>query len=484
LILCLLTWLDHPGSTAARYLVLKSPLAAAFGFPESASADHPPSRDERRILRSLRRDLTERGCAATLRKWIRHPAFSPACNDHDVQRCGQLLDVAREYDARSPARPSDFATHVRKRRIERPGGSSVRVMTIHASKGLEFEAVILLELDAAQGGRGDVILSGPDGMPRIVPSKKDAPFLGMEELVLAQVSADFMEELSVLYVGMTRARSFLDIILGEGTRAPLAILLRRALQADADRVMEDCDGLTMRESDGARGRGGLAMDRTDPGIAGSAAGAAEAGFGPFTGRAGHATPSGGDDCGPLNIPGILAPANRVAMLRGELVHAWLRQISWIGDGLPESTALVKSTAALATGLARADVVGWAGNVIGEVKTPGTELHRALTKPDATGLGRIELWRERDFAVLREANGRLQLLNGTFDRVVLWRDEDGKALRADIMDFKTDRFSSAEERAAIESRHAPQLAAYREAILLLCPGLDAQAVTASLVFVTA
>jgi ATP-dependent exoDNAse (exonuclease V) beta subunit len=321
-------------------------------------------------------------------------------------------------------------------------------------------------------------------MPRIVPSKKDAPFLGMEELVGTQASADFMEELSVLYVGMTRARSFLDIVLREGTKAPLAILLRRALQVDADRVVEEFDGLTMRESDETRGRGGLAMDRTDPGIAASTAGTAMTAIAPFTGRPGHATPSGNDDGGTLNVPGILTPANRVAMQRGELVHAWLRQVSWLEDGLPEHTALVKSTADLATGLARTDVADWARNVISEMKLPGTGLHHALTKPDAADSGTIELWRERAFAVLREANGRLQLLNGTFDRVMLWRDRDGKALRAQILDFKTDRFSSAEELAAMESRYAPQLAAYREAICLLCPGLDAQAVTASLVFVTA
>jgi ATP-dependent exoDNAse (exonuclease V) beta subunit len=53
-----------------------------------------------------------------------------------------------------------------------------------------------------------------------------------------------------------------------------------------------------------------------------------------------------------------------------------------------------------------------------------------------------------------------------------------------MDFKTDRFSSAEERAAVESRYAPQLDAYREALLLLCPELERRTVSASLVFVTA
>ena len=36
----------------------------------------------------------ERGYATVVREWIRHPAFSAACSDHDLQRCEQLLEVA------------------------------------------------------------------------------------------------------------------------------------------------------------------------------------------------------------------------------------------------------------------------------------------------------------------------------------------------------------------------------------------------------
>ena len=66
--------------------------------------------------------------------------------------------------------------------------------------------------------------------------------------------------------------------------------------------------------------------------------------------------------------------------------------------------------------------------------------------------------------------------------MLWRDANGKPLRAEIADFKTDRFSSPQERTAIETRYAPQLAAYREALCLLCPGLDKASVATALTFV--
>ena len=481
LILALLTCLDHPGHTAARHLVLASPVAIAFGFPTTIRADDKQRLPEWHIFRDLRRSLMDRGCAAVMREWIRHPAFATHCNDHDLLRCEQLLDVAREFDARGAVRPSELVAHVRTRRVERPGGSGVRVMTIHASKGLEFEAVILLELDAAQGGGSEPSLGIFEGKLQVVPSKKHAGFLGMEAMLETQARQDFMEELSVLYVGMTRARSFLDIVLRENSKASPARLLRHALQVDAERSVEQFSGITMRECDEASGRATQAPV-ADPGIATAPPGDHVRGDAPtFPGRATHATPSSREEGGIARVANILKRDRRAAMQRGELIHAWLRQISWIEDGLPDAESLMNSTAELAAGLDRAEVASWVQRLMAEAKKSGTDLHRALTKPRVANGETIELWRERAFAVPRNSQGRPEILSGAFDRATLWRDANGKPLRAQIVDFKTDRFSSAEERAAIEARYAPQLAAYGEAIALLCPGLDRASVETTLVF---
>ena len=484
IILDLLAWLDHPGHTAARHLVLHSPLAVAFGFSTTLPADAAAISDERRVLRDLRRHLLGHGYAATLRRWIRHAAFSSACSDHDLLRCEQLLEMAREFDPHGPSRPSDFAAHVRTRRIEQPGGSGVRVMTIHASKGLEFETVILLELDAAQGGSGDAIVNGPDGTLRIVPAKKHAAFMHMEALVEKQIAQDFMEELSVLYVGMTRARSFLDIVLRKDSKALLARLLRRALPADSDRVVEDCDGISMRESDEKRGRAASAVETADKGISTSAAADTASAVRAFAGRVMHATPSARSERGMVNVAGILAPANRAAMRRGELVHALLAQMAWLEDGLPEPVTLLRSAPEIVRDFEPGRAAEIARSLLAEAQAPGTELHRAFAKVPVHAGENLELWRERRFAVLDESGPRAELLTGSFDRVVLWRDAAGNPLRAMIVDFKTDRFSSAEERVQIEARHAPQLEAYRKALCLLCPGLKARDVEASLTFVRA
>ena len=475
-ILGMLTWLDHPGNTAAHHLVTKSPLAAVFGFTGESANDA-------NLARELRRRIMERGYATVLREWIRHSAFPAACSDHDLQRCEQLLEIAREFDAHGPGRLSEFVAHVRARRIERPGGSGVRVMTIHVSKGLEFEAVILVDIDAQSGGHGTPILHDPDGTFHIVPSKEQSPLMGLDDLVQRNIREDFIEELSVLYVAMTRARSFLDIVLRDTAKTPVATLLRAALSpVGEDGVAEEFAGAPFRAETKAPAHAGTVPEDCDPGVAGNVS-VENAALTPAFGRTVHVTPSGTGERGSISIAHILSPVNRAAMRRGELIHEWLRQIAWIEDGLPDAESWIASATEAARDTDRRDIAAWARGLATEAQTTGTKLHRALSRPAAGAGETIELWRERRFAVVRGNEGRNEVVSGSFDRVVLWRDADGKAIRAEIVDFKTDRFDSPQERAQIEARYAPQLAAYRDALRLLCPELDERTVSASLVFVS-
>ena len=53
------------------------------------------------------------------------------------------------YEANAAPRVRDFVQLVQQKRIERPQAAKIRVMTVHQSKGLEFDAVILPELEGA-----------------------------------------------------------------------------------------------------------------------------------------------------------------------------------------------------------------------------------------------------------------------------------------------------------------------------------------------
>lgn len=458
LILSLLTYLDHPGHTAARYHLLSSPLRAVFGIPGGADANGRPGPGEQAALAALRRALMTRGMAETIREWVRAEPFAALCTEHDRARCEQLLELAREWDRRpSAALLSRFVGHVRNRRMERQGGSAVRIMSIHASKGLEFEAVILLELDARQGNHGEPSVMEHDGAPQLLPSKDEAGILELEELYERKMSEEFMGELSVLYVGMTRARSRLDIVLRDQSSAPIAQLLRAGLRPEgAEPAVERFEGITARECDEAGGRNAVPVPG-DPGIAQAPFPAPAAGA--FV-RATYATPSGREAGGTLTAAGILTSPNREGMRRGERVHGWLAQIGWLEEAEP--------------------VLAGAGpeavRLLERMRDPQSALHRIFAKPPGPD---VELWRERRFAVLDTAEGGAELLTGMFDRVTLWRDPGGTARRAEIVDFKTDRFATEEDRARLEERYRPQLAAYIKALRLLLPGLEEAQITARL-----
>jgi ATP-dependent exoDNAse (exonuclease V) beta subunit len=83
---------------------------------------------------------------------------------------------------------------------------AVRVMTIHASKGLEFPVVALFGLDVPARGRGGVsVLWDDDGEPRARFGKKGESY-GYDELVPAEEQMGQHERMRLLYVGATRAR--------------------------------------------------------------------------------------------------------------------------------------------------------------------------------------------------------------------------------------------------------------------------------------
>ena len=58
-----------------------------------------------------------------------------------------------------------------------------------------------------------------------------------------------------------------------------------------------------------------------------------------------------------------------------------------------------------------------------------EIRRALTRPP----GNVNLWREKRFEVVIGN----RWVSGAFDRVVVSRDQNGKALEATVLDFKSD-----------------------------------------------
>ena len=476
-VLSMLTWLDHPGHTLACEHVKRSGVTEVFGFAESVREHTLSGRHHVAIMR--------RGLASVIAHWIKHPAFRQRSTIHDQVRTEQLVELARRWDAAGGERLSGFVAQVRSQRVEHPASSRVRVMTIHGSKGLEFEAVILADLESGGGG-GDgprlaVSMTSPDEAPTVtlIPTAEDAELLGLQTEYECFQQNKFEEDLSVLYVALTRAKSFLDVVLpvDDKPKPALSAIVREqwGWHEAGEHLIDECPAL------------GEIRHHTHETLIGPDAGIGSRDIGLTLGnlqtvprRMESITPSGQEGAGVVKLGQILSIGNAPALERGTAVHALLSRIEWI-DGLP---ALDQWIASIPNHEATPEACRIAARELHprlcKAKDKLTEVFNPqlwLDRWKADGVMRLEVWRERRFAAIVNHD----LMNGSFDRVVLGYDSAGTRVRAQILDFKTDRITTDAEREERRAYYQPQLTAYIQALHHLT-GLPESAIQAELVWI--
>jgi len=131
----------------------------------------------------------------------------------------KLLGLANRFEAQEGRELRGFLDHV-AHRSDAPGGAepeapigegqdAVRLMSIHAAKGLEFPVVCLADLGRKPTtARPDLLVDGPrlglrlarlDGSPGV-------PTLHYSQLLEERLEAEALEEQRIVYVALTRAR--------------------------------------------------------------------------------------------------------------------------------------------------------------------------------------------------------------------------------------------------------------------------------------
>jgi len=224
------------------------------------------------------RDLVEdRGLAEAIE--FLAGVLAPVCDERETLRLKQLTRLAISSQLQSAPRLRDFVRLVREKRVERPQMAPIRVMTVHQSKGLEFDAVVLPELDGPLTRKSGSCVAdikeigeSPEGMTRYLNQRAwhflSAPW---QRVFGAQAAGGMTEAICLLYVAMTRARQGLYLVMQPAKKQDFdvrtaASLVYHALGCEDDPTKEntvlyehgDPDGWSdasegQRDSDGHAG---------------------------------------------------------------------------------------------------------------------------------------------------------------------------------------------------------------------------------------
>jgi ATP-dependent exoDNAse (exonuclease V) beta subunit len=480
----LLTMIDHPGHTMAAYLVSMTPVGRPMGILSHANAAQIRAATDK-----LRRRIADEGVAALATEVA--AAIAPCVDARSARRFDQLIELCEGFDRDPSLRLTELADRIWTVPVEDPSASRVRVMTVHASKGLEFDAVILPELGDPWSVRGgDVLMDQPDPLapPRAVSvyagevARRVSPELAA--LHAATTNRRYVDELCALYVAMTRARSRVEMVVPPRTKSELDGKEVRAITAA--RVLR---AALAPESDAP----GVLWEHTHAGDPARAAAERAARAMPVPARPSPPTPrfvarrgdrptwrlerttpssSGAPSGGAGSIrstPMGTGADTTIGSRFGDLVHAWFAGLRWTEDGVPDDAALAANAAAI--GLDDAVVA----RAIARFRRAATsaELAPVLSREAAAarfpGL-EVEARVELPFLVRDPAHHDARVLAGRFDRVVLARR--GTVIEhVEIVDYKTDAPPTdagavGAWMAARAASHDAQMQAYRRAAAAL------------------
>ena len=459
------------------------------------------SEDDERLVRAFKQRY-ERLVAASARTSLERLCEEiVSAHDYDLAVLAQwdgkrryanlrkLMRLARSYESLRGPDVEGFVKFIRDQEAvgasqleavsEEEGADAVRLLTIHAAKGLEFKVVIVADAGRDTGGppSADEIIVRPDGRFgfRVVDPKsgKQGPVLDYDAVRDAEREDERAERLRLYYVAMTRAIDRLIVsgaIDPEKTRdldTPIGWVLSRLEVGDEPSDEElDSSAATRGSSCGCtRYAAGSAAGarRQRGGAAGAVRGAAEhAGAAriPAAGAAAAAPGAAAQGAAPVvlgarAVRALLVPLLRRARrraARGARVAAGRRGrpgATEIGDAAHRLLELVDLSAPALPDMAA--VRDWYPEVTDE------ELERIegfveayCTSELAPRIAQLAGARpERPFAF--EHDG--VLLHGRLD--VLWRE----GARALVVDYKTNSLAEGTPEAIVESDYRLQRLVY-------------------------
>ena len=477
-----LVFAEHPGDTVARFHLAHGPLADAIKLDQLH--DHECSQN-------IRDRLVNRGYGAVIGDYVK--VLADSCNTVELERLEKLREVAYRFDEVSTGvRTRRFIDMIEKEPVSNDNAAKVQVMTIHAAKGLEFDIVVLPQLDEPlQGHTSNVKYVKSHKIPNDPTSSVDfvLRYIGkdLQDMLPANYRAVFEQRvqreveqsLCKLYVAMTRALRMLVMIVPQREEKEYGTTLENVLRELPPPSAPSLPNILYENGDPTwHGNGDIIETIKEC----SATGPDVLEFKLDKTVVPHHVPR----IVPSNLHEKIKPTNDAkqeksvrnsedAALKGTLIHACFENVEWLDDdGFHEDELreliddmLEGRTASLKT-----------CDVIAEFRKAcqNREIIDALSRSRYLPDREPELERERRFAVWIDH----EIMRGSIDRLVVQRDSAKKITKIEILDYKTG--DATDDINVLVETYREQLAAYRRAACELYD-VDATDVETTLVFVT-
>lgn len=490
-VLALLHLTDHPADSVARFQVALSPLGPLVGLERWDDEGLACQ-----VALGIRRDLLHAGYGPTLYRWWRGLQERGSLDPREQERLLQLVELGYRWDGQRTLRSREFARYVEAETREAPSTASLRVMTVHRAKGLEFDVVAIPDLYEklliSGTGPGGVLAlrdRATGELLRILPRPPN-PLLSLlpeafSEAARQERERDLLDALGVLYVALTRPRYALHLMSpGEEEETKRAItaptyadLLRGSLKVSMSRESGSVVFLSGDPQwprmipgwDAASGEGGGGMAAEPP---------PRPRLKPHPFRRRHLpirAPTDLSPGSPTFLAGLLALEARRehAKAVGEIVHAWLASLEWLEEWNPSEEDLFSLAQEVVPTFPHSELRPLLHRFREWLEQ--REIRRLLQREKQLEAEILEVARETPFLVrLGES-----MVRGRMDRLVLGRGREGVRW-ACLVDFKTDMpgTMAADGLEKELRRYAPQMRTYREAVAVLY-GLPAGKVRALL-----
>ncbi len=415
----LLRWLANPADSFARQTVMMSPLwpglEQRFGTAWQA------------IWEKLGGRVSEAGFAGMAGELVSE--LHANLGDFGKRRAADLLEALGDLDNQGVVTAREAADWIARMKISQsPGVAAVQVMTVHKSKGLGFDVVILPDIPKDKipdmghyktvSGDGWLTAAPAQWARSLIPELSEPE----EKWFVRQTYEAFCK----LYVAMTRAKRGLHVLLdtppakADDNKPSLQNWLMNSLGLDAAEN-------TIFETGNSNWVDGIAALEILPEDSTEVLGKAVA-------KRSRSTPSGQKKDSTAARSGS-GEGRRF----GTAMHAAFENIGWIDEEEPEFPA----------------------NSVGEGVRKilaRSEIRALFTRGESS----VSLHREQRIEALIDG----KWMSGAIDRLHLHRDAQGAVERVEIFDFKTDHVENAEE---LIERYAGQMTAYRKAMETIYPG---------------